>query len=147
MQCRPVGRKERRGRSEEEEEEENNLREEVGDIDALGDEGEEALEGVELVGIEAGVEQGGDGGVVGVVVEVGVGAHPPHHPRRRGAARLQPKHLRSPATSWISPLFSSLSWRRHQVLMMLCSGAELSRLNGPPKYQRPTAQSQWIINK
>lgn len=62
------------------------------DVDALGDEGEEALEGVDLVGVEAGVEQLGDGGVVGVIVEVGVGAHAPHHPRGRRAARLKSEH-------------------------------------------------------
>nr|CAB3479574.1 unnamed protein product [Digitaria exilis] len=64
----------------------------MGDIDALGDEGEEALKGVDLVGVEAGVEERGDGGVVGVVVEVRVGAHAPHHPGGRGAARLEAEH-------------------------------------------------------
>jgi len=64
----------------------------VCDVDALGDEGEEALEGVDLVGVEAGVEELGDGGVVGVIVEVRVGAHPPHHPRGRRAARLKSEH-------------------------------------------------------
>lgn len=34
----------------------DNLREEVRDVDALRDEGEEALEGVDLVGVEAGVD-------------------------------------------------------------------------------------------
>lgn len=70
----------------------DDLREEVRDVDALRDEGEEALEGVDLVGVEAGVEELGDGGVVGVVVEMRVGAHPPHHPRGRRAARLKSEH-------------------------------------------------------
>jgi hypothetical protein len=64
----------------------------VRDVDALRDEREEALERVDLVAVEAGVEQRREGGVLGVVVEVRVRAHPPHHPRRRRAARLQPEH-------------------------------------------------------
>lgn len=59
------------------------MREEVCDVDALGDEREEALERVDLVGVEARVKERRDGGVV---VEVRVCAHPPHH---RRAARLQ----------------------------------------------------------
>jgi len=91
----------------------------VCDVDALGDEGKEALEGVDLVSIEAGVEELGDGGVVGVIVEVGVGAHPPHHPRGRRAARLKSEHpvpagRAGPGPGpvrwiWISPPLASLS--------------------------------------
>lgn len=64
----------------------------MGDVDALGDEGEEALECVDLVGVEAGVEERGDGGVVRVIVEVRIRAHPPHHPRGCRAARLEAEH-------------------------------------------------------
>lgn len=86
------------------------------DVNALGDEGEEALEGVDLVGVEAGVEELGDGGVVGVIVEVRVGAHPPHHPRGRRAARLKSEHPAPAGRAgpgperwiWISPPLACL---------------------------------------
>jgi len=87
----------------------------VCDVDALGDEGEEALEGVDLVGVETGVEELGDGSVVGVIVEVRVGAHPPHHPRGRRAARLKSEHPvpagragPGPRWIWISPPLACL---------------------------------------
>ena len=55
------------------------LREEIGDVEALGDESEQALESFALLGVELAVEEGGDADIVGVVVEVGVGANPEHH--------------------------------------------------------------------
>lgn len=54
------------------------LGEEIGDIEALGDEGEQALQGLGLFGVELGVEEGGDVDVVGVVVEVRVRSDPEH---------------------------------------------------------------------
>lgn len=54
------------------------LGEEIGDIEALGDEGEQALQGLGLFGVELGVEEGGDVDVVGVVVEVCVRSDPEH---------------------------------------------------------------------
>lgn len=54
------------------------LGEEIGDIEALGDEGEQALQGLGLFGVELGVEEGGDVDVVGIVVEVRVRSDPEH---------------------------------------------------------------------
>lgn len=54
------------------------LGEEIGDIEALGDEGEQALQGLGLFGVELGVEEGGDVDVVRVVVEVRVRSDPEH---------------------------------------------------------------------
>ena len=54
--------------------------------------GQEALQLVDLVSDEAGVEEREDGGDVRIVVEVYVHVHPPHHPQRRRAARRQPEH-------------------------------------------------------
>lgn len=54
------------------------LGEEIGDIEALRDEGEQALQGLGLFGVELGVEEGGDVDVVGVVVEVRVRSDPEH---------------------------------------------------------------------
>lgn len=54
------------------------LGEEIGDIEALGDEGEQALQGLGLFGVELGVEEGDDVDVVGVVVEVRVRSDPEH---------------------------------------------------------------------
>jgi len=70
----------------------DDLREEVGDVDSLRDEGEESLEGVDLVGVEAGVEERGDGGVVGVIVEVRIRAHPADDPRGGSAGCLEAEH-------------------------------------------------------
>lgn len=66
----------------------DDLGEEVGDVVALGDEREQALQGLALLGVEPAVEQRGDADVLGVVVEVGVGTDPEHH-RRRLAQRLR----------------------------------------------------------
>lgn len=52
------------------------LREEIGDVGALGDQGEEALEGLHLLGVEPAVQERGDADIVGIVVQVGVGADP-----------------------------------------------------------------------
>lgn len=51
--------------------------EEVGDVDVLGDDGEEALEGV-LLGVEPATEEEGHINIDGIIVEVGAGARPEH---------------------------------------------------------------------
>lgn len=61
------------------------LGEEIGDVEALGNEGKQALQGLRLFGVELGVEEVGDVDVVGVVVEVGVRSDPEH--QRRGLAQ------------------------------------------------------------
>lgn len=66
----------------------SDLREEVGDVEALSDESEKALESFALLGIELAVEERSDVDVFGVVVEVSVGADPEHR-RRRLAQRFR----------------------------------------------------------
>ncbi|KAM2157792.1 hypothetical protein COP2_042555 [Malus domestica] len=61
---------------------ESDLREEIGDFEALGDESEQSLESLALLGVEPAVEERSDADVVGIVVEVRVGADPEHHCRR-----------------------------------------------------------------
>ena len=51
----------------------------------MGDQSKEALQGLDLLGIEPAVEERGEIDVVGVVVEVGVGADP--EDERRGLAQ------------------------------------------------------------
>lgn len=58
----------------------------MGDVGALGDEGEEALERLALLGVVAALEERGDAHVVGVIVEVGVGADAEHEGRCLGEA-------------------------------------------------------------
>ena len=58
------------------------VREEVGDVEALSDESEEALECLDFLGVELAVEERGDVDVIRVVVEVGVGADAEHRRRR-----------------------------------------------------------------
>lgn len=74
------------------------LREEVGDVKALSDESEKALESFTLLGIELAVEERGDVHVFGIVVEVRVGADPEHRRRRlaqgfRRCSELREHHL------------------------------------------------------
>lgn len=74
------------------------LREEVGDVKALSDESEKALESFTLLGIELAVEERGDVDVFGIVVEVRVGADPEHRRRRlaqgfRRCSELREHHL------------------------------------------------------
>ena len=54
------------------------LREEIGDVEALSDESEEALESFALLRIELAVEERSDIDVLGIVVEMSIGADPEH---------------------------------------------------------------------
>lgn len=85
----------------------------MGDVRALGDEGEEALEGLRLLGVEPAIKERGDVNVVGIVVQVGVGADPEHQRRRLAQAlRRSPKlreHRRGRLRIRVSPPPSSLS--------------------------------------
>lgn len=56
-----------------------NLREEIGDVEALGDESKQAFECFALLGVELAVEERSDADVFGIVVEVGVRTDPEHH--------------------------------------------------------------------
>ena len=69
------------GARERERERGTDLREEIGDVEALSDESEQALESLALLGVELAVEERSDVDVVGVVVEVGVGADAEDHGR------------------------------------------------------------------
>lgn len=51
---------------------ERDLREEVGDVEALGDESEQALESFAFLGVELAVEKRSDVDVLGIVVEMSV---------------------------------------------------------------------------
>lgn len=55
------------------------LREEIGDVEALSDESEEALQGLRFLRVESAFKERTDADVIGVVVEVGVGADPENH--------------------------------------------------------------------
>lgn len=58
------------------------LRKEIGNVEALSDESEEAFQGLRFLRVESAVKERTDADVVGIVVEVGVGANPEHHRRR-----------------------------------------------------------------
>lgn len=58
------------------------LREVIGDIEALSNEREQALERLALLGLELTVEERHDADVIGIIVEMCVGADPEHHCRR-----------------------------------------------------------------
>lgn len=57
------------------------LREEIGDIEALSDESEQAFESFALLRVEFAVEQWSYAYIVRIVVEVGVRTDPKHHCR------------------------------------------------------------------
>lgn len=58
------------------------LREEIGDFEALGDESEQALESFAFFRVELAVKKRSDADVIWIVVEVGVRTDPEHHCRR-----------------------------------------------------------------
>lgn len=55
------------------------LREEIGDVEALSDESEEAFQGLRFLRVESAFKERTDADVIWVVVEVGVGADPENH--------------------------------------------------------------------
>lgn len=57
------------------------LREEIGDIKTLGNEGEQSLESFAFLWVESAVEKRGNADVFGIVVEVSVGADSKYHRR------------------------------------------------------------------
>lgn len=63
------------------------LREKIGNIEALSNESEETLESFTFLGIELAIEQGSDVNVLWIVVQVGICTNPKHD-RRRLAQRF-----------------------------------------------------------
>lgn len=59
-----------------------NLREEIGDVEALSNESEQSLQSFAFLGVELAVEERSDVDIFGIVVEMSVGADSKHHRRR-----------------------------------------------------------------
>lgn len=103
----------------------SDLREEVGDVEALSDESEKALESFALLGIELAVEERSDVDVFGVVVEVSVGADPEHRRRRLAQRFRRRSELREHRFVFVFvfsvlPLYSMPPSRKQNVLIEIC---------------------------